>query len=81
MAESTLGGEVFALSEMVNHTLLLKDCFSPFAGLNQGVVGLEDCGSLVSHLKTKRMIAKEFLIRHFLSIRQALEGGELASVY
>ena len=40
--KSSLGGEVYALSEMVDHMLLLKDFRGPFESRNSGAVGLED---------------------------------------
>ena len=41
----------------------------------------EDCESLFTHLKNKKLVAEKFFVRHFLSIRQALEVQELSSVY
>ena len=52
MVKSSLSGEVYALSETVDHTLLLEDFYGPFAGRTQGMVGPEDCESLFTHLKT-----------------------------
>ena len=77
MAASSLGGEVFALSEMEDHMTLLRDYYGPFAGVNPGLVGLADCESLFTHLNTKKMIAEEYLARHFLSIQKALRGRRL----
>ena len=45
------------------------------------MVGLEDCESLFSHLRTKRMITEKYLVRHFLSIQQSLDDKELDNVY
>ena len=81
MVKSSLGGEVYALSEMVDHALLLKDCYGPFGGINPGAVGLEGCESLSSHLKTKKMITEKYSVRHFLSIQRALEEGDLEKAY
>ena len=77
----SLGGEVYRLSEMVGHMLLLEDSYGPFGGVNPGAVGLEDCGSLFTHLKTKKMIAEEHLVRRFRRIQQALGGGDLENAY
>ena len=44
--------------------------------MNPGVAGLGDCESLFTHLKAKRVVAEEYLVRHFLSIQQASEDGE-----
>ena len=42
MVKSSVGREVYALSEMVDHMLLLEDFREPFAGMNPGVVGLRE---------------------------------------
>ena len=52
MVESSLGGEVYTLSETADHILLLKDAFGPFEGMNPGAAGLEECESLLTRLKT-----------------------------
>ena len=75
--KSSLGGEVYALSGMVDHMLMLRDFFRPFGDMNPGLGGLGDCGSLFTHLATKTMIAEEYLVRHFLSIQQSSEEGDL----
>ena len=64
---SNPGGEVYAPTVTVDRTLFLKDLFGPFEDINPGVAGLEDCESLLTHLKTKKMIAEKYLVRHSLS--------------
>ena len=59
----------------------LTDSFGPFVGLDPGAVGLEDCESLFTHLKTKKRVAEKFLVRHFFSIQHALGAGELEDVF
>ena len=49
--------------------------------MNPGVAGLEDCESFLTHVRTKEMIAEEYLVRHFLSIRQAVAAGGLENAY
>ena len=80
MAKISLGGEVFALSGMVDHMLLSKDCHGLFEDMTPGVAGLEDCGGLFTHLQTKKMIAEKYPVRHFLRIQQALKEGDLENV-
>ena len=75
------GDEVYALSEMVDHLLLLEDFYGPLKGANPGVVGLVERGSPFAHLKTKRAAAEEHLERHFLGIQQALEERDLENAY
>ena len=69
MAKSSLGGEVYALSEMVDRVVLLKDFRGPSAGMDTGAVELGACESLFTHMKTKKMIAK------------TLEEGDLENAY
>ena len=45
------------------------------------MVGMEDCESLFSHLKNRKLITEKYLIRHFLSIQQYVEDGDLDNVY
>ena len=54
---STLGNEIYALREMVDPILVLRDFFGPSEDANPGVLWLGDCESLFADLKTKRMIA------------------------
>ena len=49
--------------------------------MNPGAAGLEDCKSLITHLKKKKMIAEKYPVRRFLSIQQYLEDGELENAY
>ena len=81
MVRSSLGRGVHTLSAAAEHMLLLTDFSGPFEGLNPGVAGLEDCGSLFTHLQAKKMIAEKSLVRHFSSIQQALEGGEFENAH
>ena len=66
---------------MDDHMLLLQDFSGPFECMNPGAVGLEDCGCLHTRLKTKKMVAEKYLVRHLFSIRQVLEGGGLENAY
>ena len=49
--------------------------------MNPGLAGVGGCGSLFTHLKTKKKVAEKYLVRHFLSIQQALRQGELRNAY
>ena len=42
---------------------------------------MEDCESLFTHLKNREMVTGKYLARHFLSIQQFREDGELENVY
>ena len=81
LVKSSLGGEVYAFSEMIDHMALIRDFFAPFVGLSPGMVGMEDRESLFSHLRNKKTITEKYLIRHFLSIQQALEEEDLENAY
>ena len=58
LAERSLGGEVCALSDMIDHTSLSRDFYAPPEGLGLDMVGLEDCESLSAYLKTTKTIAE-----------------------
>ena len=75
--KGNLGREVHAPSEMVGDTSLLQDRYGPFAGMNPGMAGLEACECWSTYLKTNKTIAEKSSARHFPSIQQALEVGEL----
>ena len=80
LAGGSLGGEVYARSEMVDHMSLIRDFYEQFGGLPPGMIGLEDCASLFTHLHTEKTAAEKYLARRFLSIQQSLEHGELDNV-
>ena len=52
--KSNLGGEVYALSEMVDHMSMLRESSGHFVDLCPGMVGAQDCESLFALLKRKR---------------------------
>ena len=60
---------------------LLRDFFGPFCGGNPGPAEMEDCKSLVTRLGARKMAAEKYSVRHFVSVQQALEGGELDNAY
>ena len=60
---------------------LIREFFTLFVGVSPGMVGLEDCESLFSHLRTKKMITEKYLVRHFLSIQQSRDNNELDNIY
>ena len=45
------------------------------------MAGLEDCESLPTRHKRGKLIAENFLARHFLAVQQAIEIQELDNVY
>ena len=45
------------------------------------MAGLGDCESLLTYLKTRKMIAEGNLARHVLSTQQGLEAGDLDNAY
>ena len=46
---SSLGGEVYAFSETIDHMALLSEFYAPFSRLFPGLGGMEDCASLFTH--------------------------------
>ena len=56
--KSSLGGEVFAFSEMLDHATSLQELFTPFVDAPPGMVALEDCESLFADLTTEKSLAE-----------------------
>ena len=65
LVKSSLVGEVYALSEMVDHTSPLWSFFRPCESLDPGIAGMGDCEGLFTYSKSKRMIARKYLVRYF----------------
>ena len=65
--KSNPGGEVYAFSEMVGHTSLLREFYAHFVNSRTSL----------PHLKNKKTIPEKFPIRQFPAIRQSLEDEEL----
>ena len=59
---------------------LIRDCYAPFEGLSPEMIGLEDCDSLSTHLKTWKPITEKNAGRYFLSIRQPFEQFKLGNM-
>ena len=78
--KSSLGGEIFALSEMWGHMEMIREFYEPLGHAKIRAYGLIDCESLLSHLRTGRLGAEKFLTRHFRSIMDAVGGGDLGNV-
>ena len=57
LAKGSVGGEVYALSEMVDRINLIRDFYEPFQGLAPGAPGLGDCWSLFTHSRTEKSSA------------------------
>ena len=53
-ATSSPGGEGYALGKMVDNMALIRNFYEPSEGLAPGMVGLEACESLFTHLKPKK---------------------------
>ena len=81
MVKSSLGRESLAFREIMDHMSTLREFYGRFLDIRPRMVGCEDCESLFTHLKNKKVIAEKFLIRHSLAIQQALELKELDNVY
>ena len=78
--KSSLGGEVFALSEMWGHMDMIREFYTALGRNKLASYGLIDCESLPSHLRAGRLGTEKFLTRHFRSILDALEGGDLGNI-
>ena len=40
-----------------------------------------DCGSVLSHLQKNRLITEKYLVRHFISLQELLNAGEISNVF
>ena len=60
---------------------LLREFYAPISRLSPGLVGMEDCESLFTHLKNSKMITGKYLVRHSPRIQQFIEEGDLDNVY
>ena len=81
LVEGSLGGEVYAFSEMLDHVSMLREVNGHFAYVYPGMPGLEDCASLFTHLKKGKMITEKFLLRRSSAIQQAIEIRKLDNAY
>ena len=79
--KSCVDDEVYPPGEITDRTSSLRDFYEPFEARNPGIMSLGDCGSLSNYLETRKMIAEKYLARHFLSIKQAAEEGDLENAY
>ena len=59
---------------------MIKDFYGPLGHAKIRAYGIIDCESLLSHLRTGRLGTGKFLTRHFRSIMDALDGGDLGNV-
>ena len=80
LVESSLGGEVYAFSEMLDHESMLREVYGHSVDVYPGMAGLEDCESPFAHLKKEKMITEKFSARHFSAIQQAIAIQELDNV-
>ena len=59
---------------------MIRGFYEPLGHATIRAYGLTDCESLLPHLPTGRLGAEKFLTRHFRSILDALESGDLGNV-
>ena len=78
--QSSLGGEIVALSEMWGRVEMIKDFYAPLGHAKIRAYGVIGCESLLPHLRTGRLGTEKFLTRHFRSIMDALDSGDLGNV-
>ena len=81
LVKSSLGGEVYAFSETLDPMSMLRGFYGLFTDLFSGMVDLDDCEILFTHLKKNKPFSEKFLVRHFSAIPKAVEIQELDNVY
>ena len=79
LVRGSLGGEVCAFSEMVDHTTMLREVYAQFTYLSPGMAGLQDCESFFARLRKKKIISEMFSVRRALAFRRAVETQELGN--
>ena len=65
---------------MWGHMEMIREFYGPLGHQQLPAYGLIDCESLLSHLRTGRLGTEKFLTRHFRSILDAVESGDLGNV-
>ena len=59
----SLGGEVRAFSDMIDHMSPLRDACEPLVSLSPAMVAFEYCGSLFAHMKNEEAATGKYLAR------------------
>ena len=72
---------MYAFSGMEDHMSMLREFYAHLTNLSPGMVGPEDCESLFTHLKKKKIAAGKFPVRHFVAMKKALGAKDLGEVY
>ena len=81
LAKSCWGVEVFACSDMLEHTPPARELFEPSLALSPGMIGFEDGESLSTYLRGKRAIAERYRAGHPLGIQQSFGSRELGNAF
>ena len=81
LVESSLGGEVYAFSEMPDHMSMIREFRQLFFDLAPGMVGLVNCESLFAQLENRKPLAAKFLVRYLSSFQHALGMWGLDNAY
>ena len=66
---------------MVDRVEFSGEVFPAFADALPSAVGLERCESLCTHLLDRKMIAGNYLSRHFLLIQEAAQSETMINFY
>ena len=59
---------------------LLRGFGAPLVDMAPGMVALEDCGNLISHLPVRRVIAEKYLVRHYRPLQNSVQSNMLNHV-
>ena len=80
LVKSSLGAEVYALSDMVDHMSTLRDFYEHFMDVSPGIVGPEDCRSCFTRCENATTVTEKVSARRLLAIQEALETQDLGNV-
>ena len=81
LVRSSLRGDAYAFSAMVDQMPLLRELYLLLANLRPGMVDLEDCEGLSSSRGRQKTIAERNPANHFSGIQQSLGRNELGNAY
>ena len=73
--------EAYAFGEMVDRVAILREFNTPFVDSGRGMLGVEDCGSLLIRLRSKESITEKYGVRRPLGKQQPLVNREMDNVF
>ena len=79
--ETSLGGQVYAFSEMGDRVTLPGELYDPCADMSPGMIRFGHCGRLFIRLEQEKTFAQNYVARHLLGTQQSSGNSELDNAY